>query len=202
MQRDPEHIALFSLFAQCNQVARESALKFNPHCNIVAHHGNIKHPQFGHEFFKKFDIVMNALDNIDARRHVNRLCLATGVPLIDGGTAGYLGQVMTIVKGKTECYECQPKMAPKTYAVCTIRSNPSTPVHCVVWAKLLFERLFGKANDANAVTNFAEEEEKQDQGTEGAQPSPKKRRLDGEDADETDPDKYGKMVMQKVSITA
>lgn len=58
---------------------------------------------------------MNALDNMgeltlpltemdraderkDARRHVNRLCQAAGVPLIESGTAGYLGQVTPMIK--------------------------------------------------------------------------------------------------------
>ena len=36
---------------------------------------------------------MNGLDNLEARRHVNRLCLAAETPLIESGTAGYLGQV-------------------------------------------------------------------------------------------------------------
>jgi molybdopterin/thiamine biosynthesis adenylyltransferase len=39
---------------------------------------------------------MNALDNIDARKHVNRLCIASGKPLIESGTAGYLGQVQVM----------------------------------------------------------------------------------------------------------
>lgn len=30
---------------------------------------------------------------LKARRHVNRLCLAAGVPLVESGTAGFLGQV-------------------------------------------------------------------------------------------------------------
>ncbi len=38
---------------------------------------------------------MNGLDNLEARRHVNRLCLAAETPLIESGTAGYLGQVMS-----------------------------------------------------------------------------------------------------------
>lgn len=38
---------------------------------------------------------MNGLDNLEARRHVNRLCLAAETPLIESGTAGYLGQVDT-----------------------------------------------------------------------------------------------------------
>ena len=34
---------------------------------------------------------MNALDNRIARNHVNRLCLAAGVPLIESGSSGYTG---------------------------------------------------------------------------------------------------------------
>lgn len=34
---------------------------------VVAHHGNIKDGKFGDEFFRKFDLVINALDNLDAR---------------------------------------------------------------------------------------------------------------------------------------
>jgi hypothetical protein len=30
---------------------------------------------------------------LDARRHVNRLCLAADVPLVESGTTGFLGQV-------------------------------------------------------------------------------------------------------------
>ena len=35
---------------------------------------------------------------IDARRHVNKMCMAAGVPLVESGTAGYLGQVQPILK--------------------------------------------------------------------------------------------------------
>merc|ERR1711988_780867 len=55
-------------------VARETVLKFNPDVHIVAHHANVKDSRFGLEYFQQFDLVMNALDNLDARRHVNRLC--------------------------------------------------------------------------------------------------------------------------------
>ena len=48
-----------------------------------------------------------------------------------------------ISKGETACYECQPKPSQKVYPICTIRSTPDKPVHCVVWAKELFKLLFG-----------------------------------------------------------
>ncbi|XP_010938776.1 SUMO-activating enzyme subunit 2 isoform X1 [Elaeis guineensis] len=132
------------------KVARDAVLKFRPHINITPCHANIKDPEFDVEFFKKFNVVLNGLDNLDARRHVNRLCLAAEVPLVESGTTGFLGQVTVHVKGKTECYECQPKPTPKTYPVCTITSTPSKFVHCIVWAKdLLFAKLFGDKNQEN-----------------------------------------------------
>lgn len=54
---------------------------------------NVKDPTFSPEFVSGFQMVLNGLDNLEARRHVNRLCLAAGVPLVESGTAGYLGQV-------------------------------------------------------------------------------------------------------------
>ena len=39
---------------------------------IVSHHANIKDARYDVDFFKSFDIVLNGLDNVDARRHVNR----------------------------------------------------------------------------------------------------------------------------------
>lgn len=39
---------------------------------------------------------------------------------------------------------------PKTFAVCTIRSTPSTAHHCIAWAKsYLFPQLFGADEDAD-----------------------------------------------------
>ncbi|KAL2642149.1 hypothetical protein R1flu_009736 [Riccia fluitans] len=132
------------------QVAREAVLRFRPDVDIVAHHANVKSPQFGVGYFQQFNLVLNGLDNLDARRHVNRLCLAADVPLVESGTTGYLGQVTVHMKGTTECYECQPKPAPKTYPVCTITSTPSKPVHCIVWAKdLPFLKLFGDKSLSN-----------------------------------------------------
>ena len=74
-----------------------------------------------------------------ARNHVNRMCLAADIPLVESGTAGYLGQVTVIKKGMFECYECHPVAAQKTYPGCTIRNTPSEPIHCIVWSKHLFK---------------------------------------------------------------
>ncbi|XWS67862.1 hypothetical protein CRYUN_Cryun04dG0041400 [Craigia yunnanensis] len=137
-------------FQDIHIVARDAVLRFRPNISITPYHVNVKESRFNVDFFTEFDVVLNGLDNLDARRHVNRLCLAADVPLVESGTTGFLGQVAVHLKGKTECYECQPKPAPKTYPVFTITSTPSKFVHCIVWANdLLFAKLFGDKNQEN-----------------------------------------------------
>ncbi|KAL1918225.1 uncharacterized protein VTP21DRAFT_3491 [Calcarisporiella thermophila] len=149
------------------QVARESALRFNPSVEIIAHHANIKDAKFNVEWFKRFDIVMNGLDNLDARRHVNQMCLAANVPLLESGTTGYLGQVTAIQMGRTECYDCQPKPIIKSYPVCTIRSTPSAPIHCIVWAKsYLFSQLFDEPEEDEDMALEKEKHENPDNAKE------------------------------------
>ena len=125
-------------------VAKETAGQFNPAVSIEAQHASIFGSQYDVDFFEGFDVVFNALDNLSARRHVNQMCLAANVPLIESGTTGFNGQVQAIKKGVTECYDCNPKPVQKSFAICTIRSTPSQPIHCIVWAKsYLFPELFG-----------------------------------------------------------
>uniref|UniRef100_A0A8B9JZQ1 SUMO-activating enzyme subunit 2 n=1 Tax=Astyanax mexicanus TaxID=7994 RepID=A0A8B9JZQ1_ASTMX len=119
------------------QVAKESVLRFCPSANITAYHDSL-------QIFRTFFLNHATLLLHSARNHVNRMCLAADIPLIESGTAGYLGQVTVIKKGVTECYECQPKPTQKTFPGCTIRNTPSEPIHCIVWAKYLFNQLFGE----------------------------------------------------------
>jgi len=139
------------------EVASEAVRQFRPGAKVVAHHGNVKEPKFGVEFVSQFDVVVNALDNLEARRHVNRLCLAAERPLLEAGSTGHLGQVTVIKKGETECFECQAKPTQKVYPYCTIRSTPEKPVHCLVWAKNLFDLCFGPEDESNLLSDLAED---------------------------------------------
>lgn len=80
------------------KVAKESAGKFNPNVKIEAYHANIKDAQFDVDFFKQFKVVFNALDNVDARRHLNKMCIAADVPQVDSGTMGFNGHAQVIIK--------------------------------------------------------------------------------------------------------
>lgn len=88
--------------------------------------------------------MATSLIHLDARTYVNNICLTVKVALVESGTAGYLGQTSVILPGRSECFECTAKERPKVFPVCTIRTTPSTIVHCIVWAKeFLLPRLLG-----------------------------------------------------------
>lgn len=141
-------------------MAKEAAHRFNPKVKLEAHHANIKGLQFNVAWFKGFTMVFNALDNLDARRHVNKMCLAADVPLIESGTTGFNGQVQVIKKGVTACYDCTPKETPKSFPVCTIRSTPSQPIHCIVWGKsYLLAEVFGASEDESTEMDHSEDSE-------------------------------------------
>lgn len=98
------------------------------------------------------------------------MCLCTGRPLIECGTSGYNGQSRIIYNNITECYSCTIKLIPQTFAICTIRSTPSQPVHAVVWAKnFLFAQLF----DFNE--NGSEEGAAQEEGQEDSEEAKKEK---------------------------
>lgn len=106
---------------------------------------------------------------------VNQICVSLSIPAVDAGTTGYLGQVAVILPHQTKCYSCEKKMTPEqTFPVCTIRRRPDKPIHCIVWAKFVFEMLFGLENSAEAnemtdLQQFAHEIRKKGFGQEGIQ---------------------------------
>ncbi|CAN3374496.1 hypothetical protein DIURU_004718 [Diutina rugosa] len=128
----------------------QSVQSFNYHnSKLKPHHGNIMDTtQFPMSWWQQFDYVFNALDNIEARRYVNKMCLFLKTPLMESGTEGYDGHVQPIFPYATECFDCDVKETPTTYPVCTIRSTPSQPVHCITWAKeFLWPSLFGEDHE-------------------------------------------------------
>lgn len=134
------------------EVAKNTLFTMNPSLSIIAHQANIK--DFGVNFFKEFDVVFSALDNAEARSYLNSMCVIVNKPLLESGTTGFKGQAMLLKRGISRCYDCEPKPQNKTYQVCTIRTLPEKPLHCVIWAKYLFGVLFGLNDDANLLEDM------------------------------------------------
>lgn len=66
---------------------------------MTSFEGRIQESRFSYTFFYDFTIVINALDNVEARYHVNRMCFNLGIPLIEAGTKGYSASMTPILKG-------------------------------------------------------------------------------------------------------
>ena len=52
------------------------------------------------------DLVIDATDNVAARRALNRAAVGRGIPMVHGGIDGFSGTVAVIVPGKSACFEC------------------------------------------------------------------------------------------------
>ena len=134
-------------------VAAEVISALRPNVQIQGLYDNVFNLK--HDFFEAFDSIFNALDNLAARRYVNRICVFLGKAFIDAGTRGKNGQVTVHVPHTSMCYDCRPKATPKQYAVCTIRSTPSIIEHCIAWGKYLYEALFGPEDNSNILSELA-----------------------------------------------
>ncbi len=58
------------------------------------------------ELIGKADVVVDGLDNFEARLLTNDACLSAGIPWVYGGAVAAHGAVMVIQPGKTACFSC------------------------------------------------------------------------------------------------
>jgi molybdopterin/thiamine biosynthesis adenylyltransferase/rhodanese-related sulfurtransferase len=58
------------------------------------------------EILAKYDLVVDATDNIDARYLINDCCVLLRKPLVSGSAVSMDGQITTIIPYTTPCYRC------------------------------------------------------------------------------------------------
>ncbi|KAI5188414.1 ubiquitin-like 1-activating enzyme E1 B [Nematocida sp. AWRm77] len=95
---------------------------------------DIHSARFSVGFFQQFFCVLCCVDNVPARERINTMCFLAGTPWIESGSAGYLGQVYTVLPQQTECFACTGPDASQVFPVCTLRGTPTEWAHCVHWA--------------------------------------------------------------------
>ncbi|OWB74539.1 hypothetical protein B5S31_g4341 [[Candida] boidinii] len=113
--------------------------------------------EFDNKFYEKFDIVICGLDNIEARKWINKKLIDIAnngkiIPMIDGGTEGFQGSLKVIIPTITSCFECYNGLLTedgddnnnqKKYPLCTLASTPRLPEHCIEWVhQLEWENLY------------------------------------------------------------
>ncbi len=70
------------------------------------------------------DCVLTALDNVEARQFVDKMCVEHHRPLIDSGTLGIRGNTQVIIPGITESYSSSTDPDIMDIPLCTLKNFP------------------------------------------------------------------------------
>lgn len=129
--------------------AQEAIIRMNSRVRIDAHTSKVGEDELvkGSYFDDKFwsdgvDIVLNALDNMEARLFIDSQCVMNNKALIDAGTLGAKGNVQVVVPGHSESYGSSADPPEPTIPVCTLKNFPYEISHTIQWGRDLFDGLF------------------------------------------------------------
>jgi adenylyltransferase/sulfurtransferase len=101
------------------EVAAERLKKINHHVQIEAVPLSITR-YTAESIVKGMDIIVDALDTVDARYALNDACIKYNIPFIYAGALGMLGSVCTILPNKSACLRCMfPSLAEEDMPTCS-----------------------------------------------------------------------------------
>jgi len=104
--------------------------------------GNDTEHIFNDEFYSNVDIIVNALDNVNARIYMDNKAVSYQKPLLESGTLGLKGNVQVILPNLTESYGSTTDKTEDQIPICTLKNFPYEISHCIQWAREQFEFLF------------------------------------------------------------
>ena len=68
------------------------------------------------------DVVIDALDSVNARYSLNKACVEKNIPFVTGAAGGVTGQVFTVLPKETACYHCMfPALDEDAMPTCSIQ---------------------------------------------------------------------------------
>ncbi|VAH41779.1 unnamed protein product [Triticum turgidum subsp. durum] len=106
---------------------------------------------FHDTFWEGLDVVINALDNVNARMYMDMRCLYFQKPLLESGTLGAKCNTQMVIPHLTENYGASRDPPEKQAPMCTVHSFPHNIDHCLTWARSEFEGLLEKTpNEVNS----------------------------------------------------
>ncbi len=108
------------------EVAAKKLQKLNPDCKIEALAISVN-DYTALEVVEGFDVVIDALDSVNARYALNKACVKLGIPFVTGAAVGVSGQAFTILPKESACYYCMfPELNEDTMPTCSIEGvHPS-----------------------------------------------------------------------------
>lgn len=73
------------------------------------------------EVIQGCDVVIDALDSVNARYSLNKACVQLGIPFVTGAAVGVSGQAFTILPKKSACYFCLfPSLDESSMPTCSL----------------------------------------------------------------------------------
>lgn len=90
---------------------------------------------YNDEFFESLSGVTNALDNVEARKYVDRRCVYYRKPLLESGTLGTKGNTQVILPYLTESYSSSQDPPEKSIPSCTLKNFPNAIEHTIQVSK-------------------------------------------------------------------
>jgi len=78
---------------------------FNPQIRVETESARITKEK-ALTLFQGFDVIVDAVDNLETRYILNKTAIENNIPLIHGAVSGMEGRLMTILPGKTACLGC------------------------------------------------------------------------------------------------
>jgi len=130
-----------------SKTAADVITKMKPCVDIIPYTEKVckSNQNFTDEIMKKVDGVLNALDNIEARKYMDEQCFHKTLPLFESGTTGTKGNTQSIIPFVTETYSnSSDPPQEKSFPICTIKNFPNEIQHTIVWAMDYFD-LFNRA---------------------------------------------------------
>ena len=97
---------------------------------------------FNEKFWENQTYIINAVDNIQARRYIDNQCTIYGKCLIDSGTLGTKAHVQMIVPHVTTCYNDSQDPPEEGVPMCTMHNFPAMIEHCIEWSRDHFNEYF------------------------------------------------------------
>jgi ubiquitin-activating enzyme E1 len=119
-----------------SQCATDAVQKMNPDTKgkIVAFADRVgveTENVFNDTFWDGLTGVTNALDNVEARKYVDRRCVFYSKPLLESGTLGTKGNIQVVVPNLTESYSSSNDPPEKSIPICTLKNFPNAIEHTI-----------------------------------------------------------------------
>ena len=128
-----------------SKCASRAMLKINPDFkskDLQSRVGPENEHIFDESFWTNQEFIINAVDNVQARKYIDHMCTWHNKPLIDSGTLGTKAHLQIVFPQVTSCYNDTQDPPEDGVPMCTLHNFPAMIEHCIEWGRDHFNGYF------------------------------------------------------------